>query len=155
TFEGQAAMWLERLAKHASTIDAYPLPLQDNELDFRPLLDGMIRDRLRGRDTREVARAFQRGIAQGLSHAISSLRREHGVDTVVFSGGVFQNELLLRDLKNLLDSQPLQIWTNHKVPSNDGGISLGQAALAALENLRSEDLVEENDSTWMTHRSKQ
>jgi hydrogenase maturation protein HypF len=41
--------------------------------------------------------------------------------------------LLLEDLKSLLASGPLQIWTNHKVPPNDGGISLGQAALAAFE----------------------
>ncbi|HEV7553196.1 MAG TPA: hypothetical protein VGP65_16020, partial [Candidatus Angelobacter sp.] len=48
------------------------------------------------------------------------------------SGGVFQNELLLHDVKAILDSAGLQIWTNHAVPPNDGGISLGQAALAAF-----------------------
>jgi hydrogenase maturation protein HypF len=54
------------------------------------------------------------------------------LDTVVLSGGVFQNELLLEDLKILLADGQLNIWTNHKVPPNDGGISLGQAALAAF-----------------------
>jgi hydrogenase maturation protein HypF len=54
------------------------------------------------------------------------------VDTVVFSGGVFQNELLLGDLRGLFLPQGLEIWTNHAVPPNDGGISLGQAALAAF-----------------------
>ena len=48
------------------------------------------------------------------------------------SGGVFQNELLLEDLKSLLTGSSLQLWTNHAVPPNDGGISLGQAALAAF-----------------------
>ncbi len=61
TFEGQAAMWLERLARHASTTGAYPFPFVDDELDFRPLLEGIIRDRLRGREKTEIARAFQRG----------------------------------------------------------------------------------------------
>jgi hydrogenase maturation protein HypF len=51
---------------------------------------------------------------------------------VVLSGGVFQNELLLEDLKTLQAGGSLQIWTNHAVPPNDGGISLGQAALAAF-----------------------
>jgi hydrogenase maturation protein HypF len=56
------------------------------------------------------------------------------LDTVVFSGGVFQNELLLQDLKSLLTGR-LHIWTNHAVPPNDGGISLGQAALAAFAHI--------------------
>jgi hydrogenase maturation protein HypF len=50
----------------------------------------------------------------------------------VLSGGVFQNELLLDDLNCLLARGPLEIWTNHAVPANDGGISLGQAALTAF-----------------------
>ena len=50
----------------------------------------------------------------------------------MLSGGVFQNELLLEDLKSLLGSRSLRVWTNRAVPSNDGGISLGQAALAAF-----------------------
>ena len=134
TFEGQAAMWLERLASHARAADAYPFPFSDGELDFRPLLEGMIRDILRGRDRAEVARAFQRGIAEGLRAAIAILCQEHGTDTIVLSGGVFQNELLLSDLKGLIDTKRLQVWTNHAVPPGDGGISLGQAALAAMGN---------------------
>jgi len=132
TFEGQAAMWLERLAKKAKTITAYPFLFAGDELDFRPLLQGIIRDRLRGRDTAGIARAFQRGIAEGLHAAIANLAREQGVDTVVLSGGVFQNELLLHDLKSLLEPERLRIWTNSVVPANDGGASLGQAALAAF-----------------------
>jgi hydrogenase maturation protein HypF len=50
----------------------------------------------------------------------------------VLSGGVFQNELLLEDAKDLLVSSNLSIWTNSNVPPNDGGISLGQAALASF-----------------------
>jgi hydrogenase maturation protein HypF len=132
TFEGQAAMWLERLAKKAKTTTAYPFPFATDELDFHPLLEGIIRDRLRGRDITEIARAFQRGIAEGLCVAITTLAREQGIDTVVLSGGVFQNELLLHDLKSLLESERVRIWTNNVVPANDGGISLGQAALAAF-----------------------
>jgi hydrogenase maturation protein HypF len=135
TFEGQAARWVERLAKQASIIDAYSFPFVGDELDFRPLLQCVVRDRLRGRDVAEIARAFQRGIAEGLCHALVTLSRERGVDTSVFSGGVFQNELLLSDLKDLLEPQSLQLWTNNLVPSNDGGISLGQAALAVFQDL--------------------
>jgi hydrogenase maturation protein HypF len=132
TFEGQAAMWLEQLARCSPLTQPYSFPFANSELDFRPLLQAIVRDRLRGRDVREIARAFQRGIAQGLRDAIDAITRTHEVDTVVLSGGVFQNELLLEDLKSLLTGGPLQVWTNHSVPPNDGGISLGQAALAAF-----------------------
>ncbi len=146
TFEGQAAMWLERLARHARTSDAYPFPMAGDELDFRPLLESVISDRLCGREPREIARAFQRGIAQGLHDAVATLCRAHNTDTTVLSGGVFQNELLLRDLKNFLEPEQLQIWTNHAVPPNDGGISLGQAALAALGNRNSHGAGAETES---------
>jgi hydrogenase maturation protein HypF len=131
TFEGQAAMWLERLAGHSSATDAYPFPCVDGQLDFRPVLESVIRDRLLAREIPEIARAFQRGIAEGLSGAIAPLCRAHDIRTVVLSGGVFQNEMLLGDMRNL-EGQALRLWTNHAVPPGDGGISLGQAALAAM-----------------------
>ncbi len=132
TFEGQAAIWLEQLARSAPQAEAYPFPFESGELDFRPLLLGIARDRLRGRAPSEIARSFQRGIAQGVHHALIEIASLHKLDTVVLSGGVFQNGLLLHDLKSLFLEGSLQIFTNHAVPPNDGGISLGQAALAAF-----------------------
>jgi hydrogenase maturation protein HypF len=132
TFEGQAAIWLERLARSSSPVEAYPFPLTGAELDFRPLLDSLAKDRLRGRIPEECARAFQKGMAVGLATAVTEFCDTHTLDTVAFSGGVFQNELLLEDLKELLAFSRLTIWTNRIVPPNDGGISLGQAALAAF-----------------------
>jgi hydrogenase maturation protein HypF len=132
TFEGQAAIWLEQLARCALLTEPYPFPFVGGELDFRPLLLAVAQDRVRGRDVREIARSFQRGVAQGLRDALNVISRSHGLDTVVLSGGVFQNELLLEDLQSLLTERSLQVWTNHAVPPNDGGISLGQAALAAF-----------------------
>jgi hydrogenase maturation protein HypF len=133
TFEGQAAMWLEQLARSASLTEPYPFPFVGGELDFRPLLLAVTQDRVRGRDVRDIARSFQRGVAQGLQDAVEEISSSHRLNTIVLSGGVFQNELLLEDLKSLLAGGPLQIWTNHRVPPNDGGISLGQAALAAFD----------------------
>jgi len=131
SFEGQAAMWLEHLARGAPRENAYPFPFADGELDFRPLLHAVAQDRIAGTSAERIARAFQLGVASGVCHGITALTRSLEVDTVVFSGGVFQNELLLQDLKTLLPPY-LQVWTNHAVPANDGGISLGQAALVAL-----------------------
>jgi hydrogenase maturation protein HypF len=132
TFEGQAAMWLEQLARKAPEATPYEFPFTDGELDFRPLLRSIVADRLGGRDPREIARAFQRGLAEGVCAALVAICKAYNLNVVVLSGGVFQNELLLEDLKGLLKNENLQIWTNHAVPANDGGISLGQAALAAF-----------------------
>ena len=132
TFEGQAAMWLESLAREAPIVAPYPFPYADGELDFCPLLLKVAEDRVRQRPLQEIARAFQLGVAGGLRDAVTSLCRELQLDTMVLSGGVFQNELLLCDVRHLLGQSGLEIWTNHAVPPNDGGISLGQAALAAF-----------------------
>jgi len=139
TFEGQAAMWLEQMARRAPDVEAYAFPFEDGELDFRPLLGAVVRDRGAGRGIAEIARAFQGGIAKGLRDAIVALSTAHGLDTVVLSGGVFQNELLLRDVRGAMEKDSIAIWTNHAVPPNDGGISLGQAALAACATVRRVD----------------
>jgi hydrogenase maturation protein HypF len=132
TFEGQAAMWLEQLARTSTLVEPYSLPFVGAELDFRSLLRAVVEDRVKGRNIREIARAFQFGVARGLADSILALSRQHRVNTIVMSGGVFQNELLLYDLKTLLAADGLELWTNHSVPANDGGISLGQAALGAF-----------------------
>jgi hydrogenase maturation protein HypF len=143
TFEGQAAIWLEQLARGASDLGAYPFPVTDEGLDFRPLLNAVVRDRLRGRAISEIARSFERAVAAGLVQVVVELCNRHAIDTAVLSGGVFQNELLLEDIRSLIEPHRLVIWTNHVVPPNDGGISLGQAALAAFGNF--------NDAKTSTH----
>ena len=133
TFEGQAAMWLEHIATRTEVKDSYPFPFADNELDFRPLLESMILDRLRGRDRREIARAFQAGVAAGVHRAAITLCHNHRLSAVALSGGVFQNALLMHDLYELFKSDAVEVWANSAVPANDGGISLGQAAIAAFQ----------------------
>ena len=133
TFEGQAAIWLEQLAlAGGEAAAAYPFPIDGATLDFRPLLEAVAWDRARGRDGSEIAACFHRGVARGLCYAAKMLYESHSARTVVLSGGVFQNNLLLAEIKTMLASERLRIWTNSAVPPNDGGISLGQAALAAF-----------------------
>jgi hydrogenase maturation protein HypF len=114
-------MWLEHISRPADA-EAYPFP----DLDFRPLLSALAADRLKGREVAQCARAFHRGVAKGLCDKIETF----DIDTVVLSGGVFQNQLLLADIKSILPPN-IKIWTNREVPPNDGGISLVQAALVA------------------------
>lgn len=131
TFEGQAAIWLEHLARKALPVKPYPFPWNGKELDFRPLLEAVLWNRARGRDPSEMARAFHRGLAQGLVSAAVTLAEAHGAVALVLSGGVFQNALLLEEIRAFL-REVLPVWLPCEVPLNDGGISLGQAALATF-----------------------
>jgi hydrogenase maturation protein HypF len=129
--EGQAAIWLEHLARGADgELEEYPMPFSGEDLDFRPLLAAVIEDRKAGRPVPEIARAFHYGLAAGIVRAVFELANREGLDTVVLSGGVFQNRLLLDRLAGLLQKS-MTVWTNRDVPANDGGLSLGQAALAS------------------------
>jgi hydrogenase maturation protein HypF len=132
TYEGQAAIWTEQVARTAAPVEPYPFPFDHGELDWRPLLRAVAEDRRRGRPRGEIARAFHAGLAEGLAAAGGALCRALRLDIVAASGGVFPNELLLEELAPRLQRAGLELWTNHAVPANDGGISLGQAGLAAL-----------------------
>ncbi|OAT71251.1 carbamoyltransferase HypF [Parageobacillus thermoglucosidasius] len=134
SFEGQAAIWLEHLARTAPLEKVYPFPWDGKELDYLPLLKEMIEDRLNGKDVAVIARAFHRSVAEGVFRSVRSLGAAYGIDTVVLSGGVFQNSLLLADLKELFLESDMHVWVSEGVPPNDGGISLGQAALVAVTN---------------------
>jgi hydrogenase maturation protein HypF len=83
SFEGQAAIWLEQLAGRARGTIPYPFPFDGRELDFRPLLGAVIRDRRRGRDPAQIARAFHAGVAHGLATALGALAATLDFDAVV------------------------------------------------------------------------
>ena len=128
-------MWLEQIARKTAEAEPYPFPFADGELDFRPLLGSLARDVRAGQDPAQCARAFQCGLAHGLCQAIAQLCEQFSLDTAVLSGGVFQNELLLHDIQICMLNKRVHVWTNSSVPPNDGGISLGQCALAAFREL--------------------
>jgi hydrogenase maturation protein HypF len=123
TFEGQAAMWLEHLARSSGDVRAYPFPFEANEADFRPMLQLIVADRIAGRPTSEIALAFHAAIVD----LITSIANRDAALPAVVSGGVFQNALLMEMLAVQLGQR---LWFNRNVPPNDGGLSLGQAALA-------------------------
>jgi hydrogenase maturation protein HypF len=131
-YEGQAASWLEQLAWLAAPTEPLPFDVTPDHLDFRPALQAMIRRRLEGDDQAALARAFHETIVAGISAMTCRLCDEYGVETVVLSGGTFQNALLVDRLRSTFP-RALRLWTNQQVPPNDGGISLGQAAFAAFE----------------------
>ncbi len=78
-----------------------------------------------------IASRFHNGLAHAVYDTVSLMHRETGIDKVVLSGGVFQNSILLNKVVRLLNDSRLKVFTNHLVPANDGGLALGQLAIAA------------------------
>ncbi|MGH7708407.1 MAG: carbamoyltransferase HypF, partial [Vulcanimicrobiaceae bacterium] len=134
SFEGQAAIWLEQLAASSPSVAAYPFPLEAGELDYRPLLAATLADRAGGRPIGEIARAFHQALVDAAIAAADAVGP--GLPVVV-SGGVFQNRLLVELLAERLGAR---LWFNRAVPANDGGICLGQAALAMRQPIGSNSL---------------
>jgi hydrogenase maturation protein HypF len=132
TFEAQSALWLEYQATTAEEAVLVPFEYADGQLDWRPALRAVIEARLDGQNVGAIARGFHTGLAKGVSQGVTALCAEHGVRTVVLTGGVFQNQLLLSNLNEWLTGRGLIVWINHAVPAGDGGLSLGQAAIASL-----------------------
>jgi hydrogenase maturation protein HypF len=133
TFEGQAAIALEALARESDDDRSYPWPFDGRTWDHAPLLSAVLDDLEAGVAARDVARRFHETLALGVTEAASTLRAAHPFERVALSGGVFQNTLLVERLALHLAAHDLPWWGNARVPANDGGVSLGQIALAALQ----------------------
>jgi hydrogenase maturation protein HypF len=131
SFEAQAAMWLEHLAARGGDAGAYDMRFEDGLLQGTDLIEQVCADRKNGRSPEAIARAFHRGFARALAGAAQAIASETGAATIVLSGGVWQNELLAGETLDLLEKAGLEVLSNRQVPVNDGGISLGQAAIAS------------------------
>ena len=130
SFEGQAAIWLEHQARQVAPQPAYRFA----NLDWRPLFQSILVDRMAGREPGEIAAAYHAALAEATVEQVEALCRQAQIELVAFSGGVFQNELLWELITQRLSALPrLRSLTNSLVPVNDGGISLGQAAIAACD----------------------
>jgi hydrogenase maturation protein HypF len=132
-YEGQAAVELEQLADpsergayRASVTGGEPLRIAGADL-----VRGVVEDLAAGTDKRVIAARFHNGVAGLITDCCLRLRERHGLGTVALSGGVFQNLLLLNAVVGQLESHGFKVLVHSRVPCNDGGISLGQAVVAA------------------------
>jgi len=132
TYEGQAAIELEHAADPTET-GSYRVPVSDEPL-ARVQVSSLIRcvaeDLLRGTPVPVIAGRFHNALAGIVLEVCRQLRELHGLSTVALSGGVFQNGLLLSRCLDGLEADGFAVLTHRQVPANDGGISLGQAAVA-------------------------
>ena len=132
-FEGQAAMELEMLAADdADSMYDFEWVSGDAFKIFpAPIIRGVVRDLQNGLSTAEIGAKFHKTIVALFAEVCTSVRNESDLNRVVLSGGCFQNSILLAGLIQKLESRNFQVFTHRQVPANDGGISLGQALVAA------------------------
>jgi hydrogenase maturation protein HypF len=134
TYEGQAAAELEGAAASATPAAAYPLHVDDGQpvvLDARPTVLAVAHDVATGASRELVAARFHAAVAEATVRACTMVAERHDVGTVVLSGGVFQNRLLLDAVAEGLERIGLRVLVPERLPPNDGAISYGQAAVAA------------------------
>ena len=137
TYEGQAAIELRGVARpgaHRGTALPPRHPRRRHHGRARPgaLLAAMVQDKDRGTPRGALAAGFHQSLGHASAELASRLASRHGLDTVALSGGVFQNALLTEVVTTALAGLGLRTLVHHRVPPNDGGISVGQAAIAAL-----------------------
>jgi hydrogenase maturation protein HypF len=134
SYEGQAAVELEQLADPAER-GTYPVELRRQGAGFEipgaDLVRAAVRDLRDGVPAPAIAGRFHNGVADAILAACRVARERSGLGAVALSGGVFQNMLLLGRASDRLEAGGFRVLRHRQVPPNDGGISLGQAAIAA------------------------
>jgi hydrogenase maturation protein HypF len=140
SYEAQAAIELESAADERED-RAYPVAIVEGGgmmiVDPAPIIRAVLEDAARGRPREAVAGAFHNTVVAFCRDAAGRLRDARGIGTVALSGGVFQNRLLLRKLAEALSDDGFRVLLHREVPTNDGGVSLGQAVVANERLLRS------------------
>jgi hydrogenase maturation protein HypF len=133
-YEGQAAMELE-MSIHKETKESYDYEWEQEkdscQIPVHPIVRGVAMDMENGLPVSDISSKFHMTLIRLFSDLCAHLRKETGLNRVALSGGVFQNATLLAGLRKALEDKGLQVYTHRLVPTNDGGISLGQAVAAA------------------------
>lgn len=133
SFEGQAAMELEMLAAD-NFADVYDYEwIEDDILRMptAPIIKGIVGDVRKGVAPEIISNKFHTTLIWLFGDVSCAIRKKTGLNRVVLSGGVFQNSLLLAGLIKRLEDNQFHVFTHSSVPTNDGGIALGQAMVAA------------------------
>jgi hydrogenase maturation protein HypF len=144
TYEGQAAMELEMIAEgnphRLYAFDWEKISNKEGEAEEKPyqvltapLIKGIVQDISNGVAPPEISAKFHAAIIRGISELTECIAKETGLGRIVVSGGVFQNAILLSNLSRELIQRDFKVFSHSEVPTNDGGIALGQALVAAAK----------------------
>ena len=131
SYQGQAAIELEM--EMGTGEGSYPVLLQEQGefiLPQHPIVQGVVSDLRQGIDRGTIIRKFHNTLVTVFADVCLKLRKERGLNSVCLGGGVFQNTYLLENLEKVLAGLDFQIYTHSMVPSNDGGVALGQVIVA-------------------------
>jgi hydrogenase maturation protein HypF len=132
SYEAQAATELEAIAAACPDRSCeYRFGVEDDELDATPVIRAIVDDLRDGAHVGAIAAGFHVAVAQVVADTAGSLCEETGFDRVALSGGVFQNALLVGLATTALRENGLRVLSHRRVPPNDGGLALGQVAVAA------------------------
>ncbi|NNE96156.1 MAG: carbamoyltransferase HypF, partial [Acidimicrobiales bacterium] len=131
SYEAQAAIELEMLAERAAAPRSYRFAVNDGVLDPAPVLHAIVADIASDVDRAAIAAGFHHAVADATGRAVEWVLQSRNVDAVALTGGCFQNALLLRLCRQRLRRLELPVLAHRVVPPNDGGLSLGQAYIAA------------------------
>ncbi len=136
-FEAELPQELEKLAQAAQAKNerAYPFRIYDSGgvfiIDPLPVFRSLVRSLAGKEPVKEIARRLHYSVAKMTAGVCSRVRHKTGVGTVILSGGVFQNKVLLGLTRQLLYEEDFTVLTHRNVSCSDSGISLGQAAVAS------------------------
>ncbi len=135
SYEGQGAVELEALASGHDG-EPFPLALVSNgtapfEIDLRPAIRAIALARSRQETSGRIAADFHETLALAILESCRKAREETAVEAVALSGGCFQNRRLTEKALALLAGDGFEVLVHRRVPPNDGGLALGQAAVAA------------------------
>jgi hydrogenase maturation protein HypF len=140
-YEGQAAIELEWLATEVPPDGSYPFDLTEGDspesplvVDTRPLVRAIAGDVRRGTEPARIGRRFHTTMVEAIAAVCGRVRQGTGVADVVLSGGVFLNALLTEEVTARLCGDGFRVYRHRRVPPGDGGLSLGQLAVAAARS---------------------
>ncbi len=137
-YEAQAAIEFEAFADSAEA-GKYPFawnqakasPERSRRIEVRSGIEALVADTLAGVPIQKISARFHNGLAEVCRAACVEMREKFNVNEVALSGGVWQNITLLRCTLPLLENEGFEVYIHQEVPTNDGGLSLGQAVIAA------------------------
>jgi len=132
-YEAQAAIELEMIAAE-DVEEGYAFPLSPSPypliIDPAPVIRAIVADLRAGVEVSVISARFHNGVAGMIAAVCGAIREREGLNRVVLSGGVFQNVYLLSRALKRLRQEGFEVFIHHQVPTNDGGIALGQALVA-------------------------
>lgn len=131
-YEAQAAIELEACIDQGES-GTYHFETENGFIDPKPVIEAIIADLHTGLAINRISGKFHNSLALMVRNVCTEIRKENGISEVGLSGGVWQNISLLRKSVELLEKDGFSVLLHKKVPTNDGGIALGQAAVCVAQ----------------------